>query len=149
MADATRALPGNRHDEPSSPRPAQILSCNLDYRSGGSFLESRPGSILESAEGSMKKDIEEPGVVWGEYDRLEPGDYPAFCKRAKWYWDPSYKRWTCMLLFDVLGPNSNDSLGTIPLWLRGARGQWRGFEVIELVQKARIPLPLRAHITDH
>src|ERR1019366_4889962 len=50
IADATRALPGNRHDEPSSPCPPHILSCKLDYRSGGSLLESRPGSILESAE---------------------------------------------------------------------------------------------------
>src|ERR1035437_3698219 len=50
MADATRALPGNWHDEPSSPCPVHILSCKLDYRSGGSLLESRPGSILESAE---------------------------------------------------------------------------------------------------
>jgi hypothetical protein len=51
MADATRVLPGNRHDEPSSPSPATILSCNLGYTPGGSLLESRPGSILESAEG--------------------------------------------------------------------------------------------------
>jgi hypothetical protein len=50
MADATRVLPGNRHDEPSSPSPATILSCNLGYTPGGSLLESRPGSILESAE---------------------------------------------------------------------------------------------------
>jgi transposase InsO family protein len=50
MADAAGTLPGNRHDEPSSPRPAQILSCNLDYRTGGSLLESRPGSVSESAE---------------------------------------------------------------------------------------------------
>src|ERR1035437_5866547 len=50
MADATRALPGNRHDDPSSLRPAPILSCYLDYRTGGSLLESRPGSVSESAE---------------------------------------------------------------------------------------------------
>ena len=51
MADAAGALSGNRHDEPSSPRLAQILSCNLDYRTGGSLWESRPGSLLKSAEG--------------------------------------------------------------------------------------------------
>jgi len=55
MADATRALPGNWHDEPSSPSPAQILSCNLDYRTGGSLLESTPGLILESAEAQLEK----------------------------------------------------------------------------------------------
>jgi hypothetical protein len=50
MADATRALLGNGHDEPSSPSPAPMLSCNLGYRPGGSLLESRPGSFSESAE---------------------------------------------------------------------------------------------------
>ena len=55
MADATRALPGNWHDEPSSPSPAQILSCNLGYTLGGSLLESRPGSILKSAEAQSFK----------------------------------------------------------------------------------------------
>ena len=53
MADATRALPGNWHDEPSSPSPAQILSCNLDYRTGESLLESTPRLILESAEDAV------------------------------------------------------------------------------------------------
>jgi hypothetical protein len=50
MADATRALPGNWHDEPSSPSPAPILSCNLGYTKGGSLLESKPGSVSKSAE---------------------------------------------------------------------------------------------------
>jgi hypothetical protein len=68
---------------------------------------------------SMKRDTEEPDVVWGDYVRLEPGNYQAYCKRANWYWDPSYKRWTCLLLFDVLATNLNDSLGTIPLWFNG------------------------------
>src|ERR1019366_941708 len=49
-ADATGTFPSGRHDEPSSPCPVQILSCKLGYRSSGSLLESRPGSILESAE---------------------------------------------------------------------------------------------------
>ena len=54
MADATRALPGNGHDEPSSPSPASILSCNLGYRQGGALLESTPGSVPESAEAPFR-----------------------------------------------------------------------------------------------
>jgi hypothetical protein len=50
MADAAGTLPGNGHDDPSSPSRQQILSCNFDYRAGGSILESIPGSLLESAE---------------------------------------------------------------------------------------------------
>ncbi|HUD73818.1 MAG TPA: hypothetical protein VMQ76_02005, partial [Terracidiphilus sp.] len=56
-----------------------------------------------------------PAVEWGDYARLEPGDYQAYCKYANWYEDPGYKRWTCILKFDVLGANLTDSLGTIPL----------------------------------
>ncbi len=51
MADTTRALPGNGHDEPSSPSRQQIFSCTLDYRAGGSILDSIPETIHDSAEG--------------------------------------------------------------------------------------------------
>ena len=33
-----------------SRRLIQLLSCYLDYRTGGSLLDSRPGSLLKSAE---------------------------------------------------------------------------------------------------
>jgi hypothetical protein len=54
MADATGALPGYGHDEQSSPSLAEILSRNLDYRKGGSLLESIPGALLKSAEVSLR-----------------------------------------------------------------------------------------------
>src|ERR1017187_750416 len=50
MTDTTRTLPGRRHDDPSSPRLVEILSCNLDYWMGGTILDTDPGSILKSAE---------------------------------------------------------------------------------------------------
>lgn len=65
----------------------------------------------------------EPAVEWVEYPRLEPGDYPAYCKRAKWYWEPGFKRWTCILLFDVLKEGQDSSLGTIPMWFNGGAGE--------------------------
>ena len=65
----------------------------------------------------------EPAVEWADYPRLEPGDYPAYCKRAKWYWEPGFKRWTCILLFDVLKEDQNGSLGTIPRWFNGGAGE--------------------------
>jgi hypothetical protein len=71
----------------------------------------------------MKKPIsDQPDVMWNQYPRLEPGDYPAFCKKASWYQDPGYKRWTCLLLFDVLAANLNDSLGIVHLWFNGGDG---------------------------
>ncbi len=65
----------------------------------------------------------EPAVQWAEYPRIVPGDYRAYCKRAKWYWEPGFKRWTCILLFDVLLEGQSDSLGTIPMWFNGGAGE--------------------------
>ena len=65
----------------------------------------------------------EPAVEWADYPRLEPGDYPAYCKRAKWYWDPGFNRWTCILLFDALAEGGQRSLGTIPMWFNGGAGE--------------------------
>jgi hypothetical protein len=65
----------------------------------------------------------EPAVEWAEYLRIEPGDYSAYCKRAKWYWEPGFKRWTCILLFDVSKEGQNASLGTIPVWFNGGAGE--------------------------
>jgi len=70
----------------------------------------------------MKKERAEPEVIWNEYPLIEQGSYPAYCKTAKWYWEPGYKRWTCLLLFDVLAANLVDTLGRIPLWFNGGAG---------------------------
>lgn len=61
----------------------------------------------------------EPAAEWSDYPRIEPGHYSAYCKRAKWYWDQGFQRWTCILLFDVLAEGSQRSIGTIPMWFNG------------------------------
>src|ERR1039457_5791366 len=43
MADATRALPGNRHDEPSSPSPEPISVAILVTTLVGHFWKADPG----------------------------------------------------------------------------------------------------------
>jgi hypothetical protein len=65
----------------------------------------------------------EPAVAWAEYLRIEPGNYQAYCRLAKWYVDPGFKRWTCILLFDVFAAGGITSLGTIPLWFNGGTGK--------------------------
>jgi hypothetical protein len=57
---------GQLHDEPSSPSPAQILSCNLGYTPGGSLLENRPGSVSKSAEapGCQSKTVKKRVRMW-------------------------------------------------------------------------------------
>src|SRR5208283_5881290 len=50
MANTTGSLPSVSHGDSSSPRSSSTLSVFLDYRSGGSLLESTGGSLLASAE---------------------------------------------------------------------------------------------------
>jgi hypothetical protein len=64
----------------------------------------------------------QPAVEWRNYPRIQPGDYSAYCRKARWYWEPGYKRWTCLLLFDVFRDDSQLSLGTIPMWMNGGDG---------------------------
>jgi hypothetical protein len=72
---------------------------------------------------TKKTTSDEPEVEWGEYPRIEPGDYPAYCLRAKWYWDHYYRRWTCLLVFDALAANLVDSLGEVPVWFNGGNDE--------------------------
>jgi hypothetical protein len=58
-------------------------------------------------------------VQWDNYPRLEPGEYPAYCRSARWYRDRQFQRWTCMLRFDVLSPDLLQTLATVPLWMNG------------------------------
>ena len=44
-------------------------------------------------QGMAKEADNEPLVEWGDYIRLEPDNCQAYCKLAKWYWDPGFKFW--------------------------------------------------------
>jgi hypothetical protein len=66
---------------------------------------------------------DDTAVDWADYPRIKPGEYPAYCKWAHWYWDPGFKRWTCLLKFDVLGDDGLSVLATIPMWLNGGSGK--------------------------
>jgi hypothetical protein len=59
----------------------------------------------------------EPAIQWREYDRIEPGVYSAYCRSAKHYCDPEFKRWTCLLRFDVLSDDHMQVLARVPMWL--------------------------------
>ncbi len=43
-----------------------------------------------------------PEISWTYTPRIEPGEYPAFCRAAKVYRDGQFKRWVCAVQFDVL-----------------------------------------------
>jgi hypothetical protein len=52
-ADAAGTFPGYGHDFPSSPSLHPYFFCVLDYSAGGLLFDSRPGSILKSAEDAL------------------------------------------------------------------------------------------------
>lgn len=58
-----------------------------------------------------------PAISWKEYVRLDPGTYSAYCQWAKYYRDPAFHRWTCLLRFVVLGEFDLTAFGPVPLWL--------------------------------
>src|ERR1019366_4314046 len=68
----------------------------------------------------------EPEIEWREYPRIEPGTYAAYCKWAKRYRDPAFRRWTCLLRWDVLTDDLLTVIASVPMWLSlGSReGPW-------------------------
>src|SRR3989442_13503344 len=71
------------------------------------------------AEGPGPKRVEplELSVQWQDYDRIAPGVYPAYVRSARTYRDPQYKRWTCLLRFDVLNETLTRTIAHVPFWL--------------------------------
>lgn len=62
------------------------------------------------------KRLLEPEVQWRYVPRLAPGAYPAYCRAAKTYRDPVFKRWVCAAQFDVLS-ESQETLGRLTWFL--------------------------------
>ncbi len=61
-------------------------------------------------------------IEWADYDRIEPGTYDAYCCFAQRYRDPGFKRWTCLLKFDVLSP-SQQPIARIAMWFNLGPGE--------------------------
>ena len=62
----------------------------------------------------MSKHSPDVGCTMGT--RLEPGTYSAYCARADVYFERFYKRWVCLLQFDVTDASGFNVLGRIPRW---------------------------------
>ena len=61
-------------------------------------------------------------VQWDHYDRVASGVYRGYCTFARNYRDPSYKRWVCLLRFDLLSENGIDRIATVPMFLNLGTG---------------------------
>jgi len=62
-------------------------------------------------------------VGWGDYDRVTPGKYRAYCGSGSVYCDRAYKRWTAILRFALIAPNGVDVVARVPMWLALGGGQ--------------------------
>src|SRR5215475_621794 len=66
--------------------------------------------------GRSPKSCDDP-VEWRDYPRLPAGEYVAYCAWGGKYLDPSFKRWTCLLRFDIFSDGFTELLARIPMWL--------------------------------
>jgi hypothetical protein len=64
----------------------------------------------------------EPEVRFQEYPRIAAGTYQAYSTFAKIYRDPCFKRWTCLIRFEVFR-NLFESIAILPLWLNLGRAE--------------------------
>ncbi len=59
----------------------------------------------------------EPEITFTHCDRLEPGEYPAYCRKASVYRDRQFQRWICLLQFDALDLDALQTLGRVTRFL--------------------------------
>src|SRR5271157_600207 len=91
------------------------------YRREGRMDQIDPRSNAQR--GPARKHRAEFGINWREYPRIPPGQYFAYCRRANRYRDPQFKRWTCLLHWDVLGDDLTTVIATLPCWLPLGNGE--------------------------
>jgi hypothetical protein len=59
---------------------------------------------------------ESDAIQWKDYPRIVPGEYRAYCKWGKQYRDPGFRRWLCLLRWDVLTNDLVRVIATVPQW---------------------------------
>lgn len=70
-------------------------------------LKQRKGPQLVSA---VESEFE---VGWRVADRIAPGEYPAYSRSAKIYFDPLFQRWVYAVQFDVLDESLTKKLARL------------------------------------
>jgi hypothetical protein len=71
----------------------------------------------EDQEGSRRKGrADSDAIEWKDYPRIPPGEYRAYCKWGKNYRDPGFKRWLCLLRWDVLSDDLVRVQACVPQW---------------------------------
>lgn len=85
-----------------------------------------PMRLRQKVSGPTLVQRDEPEIEWRDYPRIQPGSYFAYCRCAKRYRDPAFKRWTCLLLWDVLTDDLLTVIASVPYWLSlgSKEGPW-------------------------
>ena len=55
-------------------------------------------------------------IEWKDYPRIVPGEYCAYCRWGKQYRDPGFRRWLCLLRWDVLSADLARVIARVPQW---------------------------------
>ena len=63
-----------------------------------------------------------PEIGWQHYARIEPALYFAYCCWAGYYRDPAFRRWTCLLRFNILSDDLLNTVARVPSWLNLSNG---------------------------
>jgi hypothetical protein len=74
-------------------------------------------ALLKRKSPRRRRQLATGAIDWTDYPRIPPGEYSGYCAWAGQYYDPVFKRWTCLLRFDVLHKNQIDVVARIPMWL--------------------------------
>lgn len=61
-------------------------------------------------------------IEFSSWPRIEPGEYKAYARKAVMYQHRQFKRWLCLVLFDVLDDHQN-KLATVAWYLNLGRGE--------------------------
>lgn len=62
-------------------------------------------------------------ITWTHTPRIDPGEYPAFCRSANIYRDGQFKRWVCAVQFDVLTSDISEVLARLTWFLNLGDGE--------------------------
>lgn len=56
-------------------------------------------------------------IAWKEYPLIQAREYPAYCRWTKSYRDPGFRRWVCLMRWDILTDDLTTTIATLPYWL--------------------------------
>jgi hypothetical protein len=64
-----------------------------------------------------------PEIRWHVCDRIEPGNYPGYCRSTQIYRDGPYKRWICALQFDIFDESLMNEIARLTCFLNLGSGE--------------------------